>query len=62
MTGIAHVVVADDDPRESGVLSWVLRERGYDVSTVGASEALVDILRTRSPDLVLLDANGSTAA
>jgi two-component system cell cycle response regulator len=62
MTGLAHVVVADDDPRESGVLSWVLRERGYDVSTVGASEALFDILRTKSPDLVLLDANGSTAA
>ena len=50
MTALAHVVVADEDPRESGVLSWVLRERGYDVSTVGASEALIDILRTRSPD------------
>ena len=25
----AHVVLAEDDARVSGVLSWLLRERGY---------------------------------
>ncbi|MEX2152660.1 MAG: diguanylate cyclase [Gemmatimonadaceae bacterium] len=58
ITSRAHVVVADDDARESGVLSWLLRERGYDVSVVGASEGLVELLRQRHADLVLLDANG----
>jgi two-component system cell cycle response regulator len=50
----AHVVVADDDLRESGVLSWLLRQRGYDVSAVPAGEPLVELLRGRSADLILL--------
>src|SRR5688572_20890862 len=54
----AHVVVVVDDLRESGVLSWLLRERGYDVSTVRPGDALVDLVRTRHADLVLLDSNG----
>jgi two-component system cell cycle response regulator len=58
MTGVAHVVVADDDPRESQVLSWALRERGYEVSAVSSGDALLDLLRTRAADLVLLDAGG----
>lgn len=61
MTVAAHVVVADDDLRESRVLSWLLRERGYDVSAVGAGDALVQALRNRPADLVLIDANGSTS-
>lgn len=54
----AHVVVADDDARESGVLSWLLRERGYDVSAVTAGDSLVELLGRRAADLVLLQANG----
>jgi two-component system, cell cycle response regulator len=55
----AHVVVADDDARRSGVLSWALRERGYEVSTVSADEKLIELLRTQQTDLVLLGANGT---
>lgn len=62
MTGVAHVVVADADPRESRVLSWLLRERGYDVSAVSASDSLLEVLRTRPADLVVLDANGRGAS
>lgn len=58
MTVVAHVVVADDDPRESRVLSWLLRERGYQVSAVSAGQALVDVVRSRPADLVLVEANG----
>lgn len=54
----AHVVVSDDDLRVSGVLSWLLRERGYDVSTVGVGDPLLELLRRRPADLVLLDADG----
>ena len=57
-TRTARVVIADDDVRESRVLSWLLRERGYDVAVVGAGEAVVHALKERPADLVLLDANG----
>jgi two-component system cell cycle response regulator len=50
----AHVVVADDDSRVSGVLSWLLRERGYEVSAVAPGEPLLSLLRSRPADLVLL--------
>lgn len=56
----AHVVVADGDPRESRVLSWLLRERGYDVAAVPPGEPLFEHLRSRRADLILLDGNGST--
>ena len=62
MTTTAHVVLAGDDPRESGVLSWLLRERGYDVSAVTANDDVLGILRARPADLVLLDANGRAAS
>jgi two-component system cell cycle response regulator len=62
MSAPAHVVVAGDDARESGVLSWVLRERGFETSAVGADDTLIELLRSRQPDLVLLGANGRTAA
>ena len=37
------------------MLTWVLREHGYEVSPVAASEALLDALRARHADLVLID-------
>jgi two-component system cell cycle response regulator len=60
MAATTHVVVADDDPRRSGVLSWVLRERGYEVSSVvaGDGDALLQELREHGADLVVIDANG----
>jgi two-component system cell cycle response regulator len=53
-------VVAAEDPRESGVLSWVLREHGYDVSAVAVGTSLLDAFRARRTDLVLLDAGRSS--
>ena len=62
MTPAAHVIVADDDPVKSSVLSWVLRERGYEVSAV-RNDMLVEVLRTSPADLVLLGggSNGQAA-
>lgn len=60
MTSAGYVVVVDDDLRESGVLSWVLRESGYDVSTVPVGDALLQLLRLRPADLVLIDADSQT--
>lgn len=62
MTSAAHVVIADDDPRESAVLAWALRERGYEVSASRASDGLLDLLRQRPADLLLLDVDQSASA
>jgi two-component system, cell cycle response regulator len=61
MTEAAHVVIADDNSRQSRVLSWLLRERGYEVSTVAPGDALLSALHERHADLVVLDANGRAA-
>lgn len=58
----ARVVIADDDVRESRVLSWLLRERGYDVAAVAVGDAVVDAVRSAPADLVLIDANGHDAS
>jgi len=50
-----HVLIADEDARESGVISWMLREQGYDVSVVPAGVPLADVLRGRRVDVLLLD-------
>jgi len=41
------------------VLSWVLRDRGYEVTTVAPGDALLSALRARPADLVVVD--GSAA-
>lgn len=46
MTATPRVVIAEDDVRKAGVLSWLLRERGFDVTTVRcAGEAIVSAVR-----------------
>ncbi|HMC55492.1 MAG TPA: diguanylate cyclase [Gemmatimonadaceae bacterium] len=52
----SRLVIAGDDSHKTGVLSWVLRDRGYDVTTVSSSDALLAALRARPADLVVLDA------
>src|SRR6185437_15641407 len=49
-----HVLVADD-PRTSGALAWLLREQGYQVTSVSELRRLVDSLELARPDLVLID-------
>ena len=58
MNGVPHVIVADDDPRKSSVLSWVLRDRGYDVSAVHVGDEVIETLRAKPADLILLGTNG----
>lgn len=52
----AHLVIADEDRRESGVLAWMLRESGYDVSVVPPGDPLLELLHRRPAQVVLLDA------
>ena len=49
-----HVLVADD-PRTTGALAWLLREQGYQVTSVSEQLRLMDALERVRPDLVLVD-------
>src|SRR5690242_2389267 len=49
-----HVLIADD-PRTSGALAWLLREQGYQVTSVSEQRRLIDSLERTRPDLVLVD-------
>jgi len=55
MSPAPKILVADDDPALSRTLWWILKENGYDVTTVPGGEHLMDRLETEPFDLVLLD-------
>ena len=50
-----HVLVADEDPVASGALAWLLREQGYQVTSLGERQRLIDVLERTRPDLLLVD-------
>jgi two-component system cell cycle response regulator len=54
-TDAGHVVVAEANPATAGALSWLLREHGYSVTTVGDRDELFAALARNPPDLVLID-------
>jgi two-component system cell cycle response regulator len=56
-----HVVVADDDPRALRVLSWALREQGYEVSPVADAATTVEAIQGRHADLILLSSRDGDA-
>lgn len=49
------VLVVDDDAQILRALRTSLRARGYDVTTAPNGETALELLSTRSPDLVILD-------
>ncbi|HXY30859.1 MAG TPA: diguanylate cyclase [Gemmatimonadaceae bacterium] len=51
----ARILIADDDDAYTGVVSWLLKEQGYDVAvSPGGAHLLEQMIRT-PPDLLLLD-------
>jgi two-component system, cell cycle response regulator len=50
-----HVLVADEDPVANGALAWLLREQGYQVTSVSERRRLIDALERARPDLLLVD-------
>ena len=50
-----HIVVVDDDPSMRSLLSWLLKEQGYDVAAVASGPQLFEHVERRTPDLLLLD-------
>jgi putative two-component system response regulator len=49
------VLVVDDDPRITGLLSRLLADEGYLVSVAGDAEAALTSVATDNPDVILLD-------
>jgi DNA-binding response OmpR family regulator len=50
-----HVLVIDDDPAVTELLTLLLKTTGFDVSAVNRAEEGVQLLRDQNPDLLLLD-------
>jgi len=52
---LGKILVADDDASLVRTLSWILKEHGYDVTTVPGGEGLLQRVEHDRPDLLLLD-------
>jgi two-component system response regulator MprA len=50
-----HILLVDDDSHITDALRRTLAYEGYQVSTAANGEGALSIVRTRSPDLVILD-------
>jgi DNA-binding response OmpR family regulator len=51
----AHVLVAEDDPRQAEVLRRYLLSEGHDVALVHDGRSALDAAREQRPDLLVLD-------
>ncbi|MGO1274581.1 MAG: response regulator, partial [Corynebacterium variabile] len=51
----AKILVVDDDPAISEMLTMVLQGEGFSTVTVGDGAEAVEAARTQHPDLILLD-------
>jgi diguanylate cyclase (GGDEF)-like protein len=50
-----HILVVDDEPVNSDLLSRRLMKRGYEVSCASGAEQAMTVIDSRTPNLVLLD-------
>ena len=50
-----RILVADDEPALLRLLEFVLGRRGYVIQGVTNGNTAVEVLKTESPDLVILD-------
>jgi DNA-binding response OmpR family regulator len=50
-----RILVVDDEPRIGKVLGIKLKLSGYDVITTANGVEAIDMVRTRKPDIMLLD-------
>src|SRR4029077_8766997 len=53
-SGLAKILVADDDQSLVRTLSWILKENGYEVVTAPGGEGLIGKLEEERPNLLLL--------
>ncbi|MEI6623309.1 MAG: response regulator transcription factor [Actinomycetes bacterium] len=51
----SRVLVVDDEPPITELVSMALRYEGYDVSTAGSGREALSLVETARPDLIILD-------
>jgi len=49
------IMICDDEPDMADFLTAALEAEGYSVESAGSAEAIVNKLKTLTPDLILLD-------
>lgn len=52
---VRFALICDDDPMLATVASVLLRDEGFDVTTVGTAAELAAVLAARTPHIVVLD-------
>jgi CheY-like chemotaxis protein len=55
MSGIASVLLVDDDPYSQGVFELVMKHYDLPFIVLDDAETALDFLKTNSPDVVLMD-------
>ncbi len=62
MTSLPLVLVADDEPRITKLVSLILHDEGFRVVSAGGGEEALSLAEEVRPDVVLLDETGSLVA
>jgi twitching motility two-component system response regulator PilH len=52
---MAHILIVDDSPTDSKVLSGMIERAGHRVSTAASAEAGIGLARSQRPDLIIMD-------
>ncbi len=55
VTGNSQVLVVDDEPLMCNILQRILTEAGYKVITASNGQAALKLVKTKKPDVILLD-------
>lgn len=51
----AHILVVEDNPDNSKLVSWILEDEGYEVTCVESGERCLTVLEKQDFNLVLMD-------
>jgi twitching motility two-component system response regulator PilH len=52
---MSKILIVDDSPTETHVLSTMLESNGYDIVTADSGESGVEVAKKEIPDLILMD-------
>lgn len=52
---MSKILIVDDSPTETHVLSTMLESNGYEIVTADSGEAGVEVAKQEIPDLILMD-------
>ena len=53
--GPRNILIVDDEPHIIVAIEFLMKEQGYNVQTAGDGEEALEVMKTFSPDLIILD-------